>query len=185
MAVTDYLKCLNKSEIYDLGLVLGLDYHRVVDFEEKYSSNRRFLDSVVVSWLQKKDNVKDVSWKALVEALRHPRLGHNGIATSIATDHGMDLPLHHKHLIFGNYCTSNSIHWNMDYFCGLISGAARVPLFLWWGRSPSTFCNIYVYGAGPLSCAIGDFLLVSDQADVYVLLRMHIVKQLTSLLSPL
>ena len=91
MVVTDYLKCLNKSEIYDLGLVLGLDYHRVVDFEEKYSSNRRFLDSVVVSWLQKKDKVKDVSWKALMEALRHPRLGHNGIATSIATDHGMDL----------------------------------------------------------------------------------------------
>ena len=95
MDVTDYLKCLNKSEIYDLGLVLGLDYHRVVDFEEKYSSNRRFLDSVVVSWLQKKDKVKDVSWKTLVEALRHRRLGHNGIATSIARDHGMDLPLPH------------------------------------------------------------------------------------------
>ena len=136
MDVTDYLKCLNKSEIYDLGLVLGLDYHRVVDFEEKYSSNRRFLDSVVVSWLQKKDNVKDVSWKALVEALRHRRLGHNGIATSIATDHGMDLPLPHKHLIPDGWAiAAHLVHLTLTlgHFCVSFSGRGwglRHPLFL-------------------------------------------------------
>ena len=123
MDVTEYLKCLNKSEIYDLGLVLGLDYHRVVDFEEKYSSNRRFLDSVVVSWLQKKDKVKDVSWKALAETLRHPRLGHNGIATSISTDHGMDLQLPQKHLItycLANCCTPSSPNIDIRPFLCLI-----------------------------------------------------------------
>ena len=89
MEVTGYLKDLNKSQIYDLGLVLGLDYHHVVDLEENCSSNRRFLDAVVVSWLQKEDRVKDVSWTALITALQNDRLRQTGIADRIATQHGM------------------------------------------------------------------------------------------------
>ena len=89
MEITGYLKDLNKSQIYDLGLVLGLDYHHVVDLEDNCRHNRRFLDAVVVSWLQKEDRVKDVSWQDLVKALLHPRLGQTGIATTIASQHGM------------------------------------------------------------------------------------------------
>ena len=89
MEVTGYLKDLNKSQIYNLGLVLGLDYHHVVDLEENCSSNHRFLDAVVVSWLQKEDRVKDVSWTALIAALHNDRLRQTGIADRIATHHGI------------------------------------------------------------------------------------------------
>ena len=33
--------------------------------------------------------MKDVSWQGLVKALLHPRLGQTGIATTIASQHGM------------------------------------------------------------------------------------------------
>ena len=91
MEVTDYLNNLNKSHIYNLGLVLGLDYKRVVDLRENCGSNQDFLDAVVASWLQKDDRVKDVSWTALITALRSKRLGQNGIAERIAKEHGMGL----------------------------------------------------------------------------------------------
>ena len=89
LEVTGYLKDLNKSQIYNLGLVLGLDYQHIVDLEENCSSNSRFLDAVVVSWLQKEDWVKDVSWTALITALRNDRLRQTGVADRIATEHGM------------------------------------------------------------------------------------------------
>ena len=89
LEVTGYLKDLNKSQIYNLGLVLGLDYHHVVDLEENCSSNHRFLDAVVVSWLQKEDRVKNVSWTALITALQSDRLRQTGIADRIATHHGI------------------------------------------------------------------------------------------------
>ena len=57
MEITGYLKDLNKSQIYDLGLVLGLDYHHVVDLRDNCGRNQDFLDAVVVSWLQKERNV--------------------------------------------------------------------------------------------------------------------------------
>ena len=89
MEVTGYLKDLNKSQIYNLGLVLGLDYHHVVDLRDNCGCNQDFLDAVVVSWLQKEDRVKDVSWTALITALQNDRLRQTGIADRIATQHGM------------------------------------------------------------------------------------------------
>ena len=89
MEVTGYLKDLNKSQIYDLGLVLGLDYHHVVDLRDNCGCNQDFLDAVVVSWLQKEGRVKDVSWTALITALQNDRLRQTGIADRIATQHGM------------------------------------------------------------------------------------------------
>ena len=50
MEVTGYLKDLNKSQIYNLGLVLGLDYSHVVDLRDNCGSNQDFLDAVVVNW---------------------------------------------------------------------------------------------------------------------------------------
>lgn len=86
MQVTDYLTRLNKEQIYNLGLVLGLDFHHIVDWNDNCGSNSRFLDTVIMSWLEKKDKVRDVSWKSLIKALQNDRLGQNGIAERIATE---------------------------------------------------------------------------------------------------
>ncbi|CAI8053877.1 hypothetical protein GBAR_LOCUS29436, partial [Geodia barretti] len=89
--ITDQLMDLDQSDIYNLGLVLGLAHRRVVDLRQNSGSNLAFLDAVVLHWLQRDDHVKEVSWAALVKALRHQRLGHTGIATSIAEKYGTQL----------------------------------------------------------------------------------------------
>jgi hypothetical protein len=89
--VTDYLMDLDKSQIYHLGLVLGLSRRRVVDLRDSCKTSLEFLDEVVLCWIRRLDRVEEVSWCALVRALRHPRLGQTGIATSIATKYGMDV----------------------------------------------------------------------------------------------
>ena len=99
--VTGYLKDLNKSQIYNLGLVLGLDYHHVVDLRDNCGCNQDFLDRVVVSWLRKEDGVKDVSWTALIAALRNDRLRQTGIADNIAAQHGMAV----------YHCSTCSVRW--------------------------------------------------------------------------
>ena len=86
--ITDYLMELDKSHIYNLGLVLGLARRRVADLRDSCGSSLEFLDAVVLHWLQRVDRVGEVSWLALVTALRHPRLGQTGIAETIATQHG-------------------------------------------------------------------------------------------------
>ena len=88
MDITDYLMELDKSQIYNLGLVLGLTRHRVVDLRDSCASSLEFLDAVVLNWIQRLDRVGDVSWLALVKALHHPRLGQTGIANNIATEYG-------------------------------------------------------------------------------------------------
>ena len=102
MEITDQLMELDKFQIYNLGLVLGLAHRRVVDLRENSSTNLAFLDAVVLHWLQRVDRVKEVSWEALVKALRHQRLGQTGIATSIAEKYGTThslLPTH-NHCLF-------------------------------------------------------------------------------------
>ena len=89
MDITDYLMDLDKSHIYHLGLVLGLTRRRVVDLQDSCGTTLTFLDAVVLHWLQRVDRVRDVSWQGLVKALLHPRLGQTGIATTIASQHGM------------------------------------------------------------------------------------------------
>ena len=86
--ITDYLMELDKSHIYNLGLVLGLARRHVNDFKQNCDSNIEFLDAVLLHWLQRVDRVGEVSWLALVTALRHPRLGQTGIADNISTQHG-------------------------------------------------------------------------------------------------
>ena len=88
MEITYQLMELEQSDIYNLGLVLGLAHRRVMDLKQNSRSNLAFLDSVVLHWLQRDDRVKEVSWAALVKALLHQRLGHTGIATSIAAKYG-------------------------------------------------------------------------------------------------
>ena len=120
MEITDQLMDLNKIEIYNLGLVLGLAHRRVVDLRENSSTNLAFLDALVLHWLQRVDRVKEVSWEALVKALLHQRLGQTGIATSIAEKYGT------THSSFPVY-----IHCFFQYCINVVNlrGSASVPSF--------------------------------------------------------
>ena len=83
--VTDYLVELDKTHIYHLGLVLGLNQPRVKGMKD----SETFLDDVISAWLQKVDQVEKrgaPTWQRMVEALRHCRVGQNGIANKIEQD---------------------------------------------------------------------------------------------------
>ena len=128
MEVTGYLKDLNKSQIYNLGLVLGLDFHHVKSLEENSNDNRRFLDEVVVSWLQKEDRVKDVSWTALITALQNDRLRQTGIADRIATQHGMAVEsLLHSMLHVASFPNSPS-------FCTISMRVTLTYVYTYWAE---------------------------------------------------
>ena len=80
--VSDYLVPLDKAQIHNLGLVLGLGYIRLKNLED----SRTFLNDVVHAWLTRVDRVAErggVSWGTLVAALKHSRVGQNGIADKI------------------------------------------------------------------------------------------------------
>ena len=79
MEITDYLFELDKTHIYNLGMVLGLSHHRV----KRMKDSETFLDDMVAAWLQKVDQVEVPTWQKLVKALRHKRVGQTGIASEI------------------------------------------------------------------------------------------------------
>ena len=88
--VMGYLHTLDKSQLSNLGLVLGLSLHHVRGLMD----SKTFLGDVVLSWLSQADNVATRSgvptWRSLVKALRHQLLGQNGIASQIATDKSLE-----------------------------------------------------------------------------------------------
>ena len=82
--VTDYLLGLDKPSIYQLGLVLGLSNRRLKGMKDSDT----YLEDTIEAWLQKVDQVNKrgvPTWERLVEALRHDRVGHTGIASEIET----------------------------------------------------------------------------------------------------
>ena len=83
--VTDYLQNMEKTHIYNLGLVLGLRQIKVKDMMDSPT----FRDDVITAWLRKEDQVSEKgepSWTVLVNALKHPRVGQIGIANNIALE---------------------------------------------------------------------------------------------------
>ena len=80
--ITDYLFELDKTNIYHLGLVLGLSHHQVKEMKD----SETFLDDMIAAWLQKVDQVGIPTWQKLVKALRHKRVGQTGIANKIEKD---------------------------------------------------------------------------------------------------
>ena len=81
---------MEKTDIYNLGLVLGLSQHKVKAMKD----SETFLDNVITAWLRKEDQVikkGEPSWTVLVSALKHPRVGQTGIANIIAMDKGLGL----------------------------------------------------------------------------------------------
>ena len=88
--ITSYLNVLNKVGVFNLGLVLGLDYNRL----KITIDSQTFLQDTLAGWLEKVDQVLQTgtpTWKRLVEALKDPRVGQNGLASKIEQDklHGM------------------------------------------------------------------------------------------------
>ena len=82
LEVTDYLQNMEKTHIYNLGLVLGLRQIRVKDMMDSPT----FRDDVIAAWLRKEDQVKEKgepSWQILINALKHSRVGQTGIADRI------------------------------------------------------------------------------------------------------
>ena len=68
--------------MFNLGLVLGLDYNRLKTMMDSPS----FLEDMLAGWLQQMDQVLSTgvpTWKRLVEALRDQRVGQNGLASKI------------------------------------------------------------------------------------------------------
>ena len=74
--------------MFNLGLVLGLYYNRLKTMME----SKTFLQDMLAGWLEKVDQVLQTgvpTWKRLVEALKDPRVGQNGLASKI--EHDKDL----------------------------------------------------------------------------------------------
>ena len=80
--ISSYLHPLDKKAVFNLGLVLGLDYHRLKEMIDSSS----FLQDMLAGWLQQVDQVLSTglpTWKRLVEALRDQTVGQNGLASKI------------------------------------------------------------------------------------------------------
>ena len=88
--VTDYLQNIDKTHIYNLGLVLGLRQTKVRAMKDSDT----FLDDVITAWLRREDKVTEKgepSWTVLANALKHHRVGQTGIANDLAKDKGLVL----------------------------------------------------------------------------------------------
>ena len=80
--ITHYLHSLDKTAIFNLGLVLGLDYNRL----KTMTDSPTFLADMLAGWLLKVDRVVETgppTWTRLVEALKDPRVGQTGLADKI------------------------------------------------------------------------------------------------------
>ena len=83
--VTDYLLNLSSTNIYKLGLSLGLYQPHLKDMK----TSETFRDDMIAAWLQKEDEVMNKgipTWKTLVKALKDPRVNQTGIAKKIEAD---------------------------------------------------------------------------------------------------
>ena len=83
-----YLDDLEVTQIYNLGLALGLSQRKV----KKMKDSDTFLDDVLAAWLRREDAVEkrgSPSWKTLVAALQHKLLSQTGIASDICRDKGI------------------------------------------------------------------------------------------------
>jgi len=83
--ITEYLIDMEKTDVYNLGLVLGLSQHKL----KANIDSKSFLDDVISAWLRKEDQVikrGEPSWTVLVMALKDRRVGQTGIASNIAKE---------------------------------------------------------------------------------------------------
>ena len=79
--IKQYLYPIPAKDLFNLGLVLGINYIKLNKLKEDHASD--FLNDMIAVWLRKEDNVGSTTWKALVKALRQETIGQNGIANKI------------------------------------------------------------------------------------------------------
>ena len=87
--ITEYLTDLDDAHIYHLGIVLGLT---VLNLKAMQRTPVSFLDDVISAWLRQENAVAQrgpPTWRTLAKALRHKRLGQEGIAAKITQDKGL------------------------------------------------------------------------------------------------
>ena len=80
------LHSLDKKVIYDVGLALGISHKRLKGIK----GSEMFLNDMVDFWLSEVDNVSKKgtpSWEVLVDVLKHPMIGQNGLAQKIMEEH--------------------------------------------------------------------------------------------------
>ena len=80
--ITSYLHQLDKTTVFNLGLVLSLNYNRL----KIMMDSQTFHQDMLAGWLNGVDQVLKAgvpTWKRLVEALKDPRVGQNGLASKI------------------------------------------------------------------------------------------------------
>ena len=94
LEIADYLINLDKTQVYNLAIVLGLSPRKVKTMED----SRTFLDDILAAWIRKEDYVERrglPTWETLVRALRHPRVGQTGLANDISRDKGINRKIAH------------------------------------------------------------------------------------------
>ena len=83
---TSYLCDLNKDQIYQLGLSLGLNARTLMETRD-VAPQSRYLSDMLAAWFRKQDKVLDKSgpptWRSLAKALRDKSVRQNGIADTI------------------------------------------------------------------------------------------------------
>ena len=90
--VTKYLVNLGQTNIYYLGLTLGLNHPHLKNME----SSKTFKEDMIAAWLQKEGQVTRrglPTWETLVNALRDDQVKQNGVADKIAMDKNLEIML--------------------------------------------------------------------------------------------
>lgn len=85
LEVTYYMLDLQQNDMYNLGLVLGLNQPRLKDMK----ASDTFRDDAIAAWLRREDQVNEKGvpkWMTLVTALKHPRVNQNGVADKVAEE---------------------------------------------------------------------------------------------------
>ena len=78
--ITRYVHPLGRTAVFNLGLVLGLNYN----YLKSMIGSPNFLEDVLAGWLQRVDHVSEIpTWRRLVEALKDPKVGHSEVARNI------------------------------------------------------------------------------------------------------
>jgi len=88
---------MEKTAVYNLGLVLGLSQHQL----KANIDSKSFLDDVISAWLRREDQVikrGKPSRTILISALMHRRVRQTGIATKIAKNKNVSVQFCNKEL---------------------------------------------------------------------------------------
>ena len=83
--VADYLLDLDRTDIHNLGLTLGLSHHHLKSMRDSAT----FRDDMIAAWLVKEDQVLKrgvPTWETLVKALRDRRVNQIGVAEKIVAE---------------------------------------------------------------------------------------------------